>query len=250
MSTQVVPGLLVTTADSKEAVHQAARRMGDVIRNAQAARGKAFIALSGGNTPRDAYKELATYTDVDWNAVEVFWVDERAVLPTDDQSNFKWAKETLLDGAKIPDVRVHRMHAEAPDLEKAAADYARELERVPQEKQRADGISVPVFDLLLMGVGDDGHTASLFPGMGMVDIRDKWVTAVPQSEKYSARISLTAPVIEAGRVVLALVAGAKKKEPLEKVWSVTGSNKETPARILRNVHGSLVWVIDRAAGGL
>jgi 6-phosphogluconolactonase len=244
MSTQVVPGMLVTTADTKEAVHQAARRMADIIRNAQSARGKAFIAISGGNTPRDAYTELATSTDVDWNAVEVFWVDERAVPPTDDDSNFKWAKATLLDGAKIPDVRVHRMHGEAPDLDAEAVRYGKELERVPQDK------GVPVFDLLLMGIGDDGHTASLFPGMTMVDIRDKWVTAVPKSEHYSARISLTSPVIEAGRTVVALVAGAKKKEPLEKVWSVTGSTRDTPARILRNVHGTLVWVIDRAAGGL
>jgi 6-phosphogluconolactonase len=236
--------MLVTTADAKEAAHQAARRMADIIRTAQAARGKAFIALSGGSTPRDAYTELATAADVDWNAVEVFWVDERAVPPTDDQSNFKMIKATLIDGAKIPAVRVHRVHGEAPDLEAEAARYAKELDRVPLDK------GVPAFDLMVMGVGDDGHTASLFPGMPMVDVRDRWVTAVPKSEHYGERVSLTAPVIEAGRTVLVLVSGAKKREPLEKVWAVTGPNKDTPARILRNVHGSLVWVIDRAAGGL
>ena len=244
MSTQVVPGTLVTAANSAEVAHLAAARMAEIIRGAQKARGAAYIALSGGNTPRDAYRELAQAEDIDWNAVEVFWVDERSVAPTDERSNFHWAKVTLLDGAKIPEARVHRMKSEQKDLDEAARSYAEELKIVPKE---AD---LPVFDFLVMGVGDDGHTASLFPGSPMVDIRDRWVTSVPQTGKYEPRISLTAPVIEAGRNVLVLAAGAAKQEPLTKVWAVAGSTTETPARILRHTKHALVWIIDRAAGGL
>src|SRR5580704_11777888 len=114
---KVVPGELVTEADPAGVAREAAARMAGVLRAALEARGKASIALSGGNTPRDAYATLAGEPGLDWTKVDIFWVDERAVGPTDDRSNYRWAKVTLLDAAGVPPERVHRMPSDAPDLD-------------------------------------------------------------------------------------------------------------------------------------
>src|SRR5262252_6131675 len=125
MSTKVIPGQLVAEDEVSEVAQEAATRIARALRNAIAKGGRATLALSGGNTPRDAYSALAVESALDWTRVEVFWIDERAAPPTDDRSNYRWAKETLLDRAPIPVGNVHRMQAEAPDLDEAARQYER-----------------------------------------------------------------------------------------------------------------------------
>ncbi len=246
MTTKVVPGMLVATPDAAQAATEAASRMGKAIRDALTQRGSASIALSGGNTPRAAYSLLGKDARIDWSKVEVFFVDERAVPPQDDRSNFRHVKETLLDPAKIPTDHVHRMPGEATDLAAAARDY----EALLHKRLRAPVSGVPSLDLIVLGVGDDGHTASLFPGQPEVSVTDRLVVAVPARNGLEARLSLTTPAIEAARVALILAIGAAKHAPLERVWEVAGNVNDTPARIVRGVRGSVIWIIDRAAGGM
>jgi 6-phosphogluconolactonase len=204
------------------------------------------VALSGGSTPRDAYALLAREANIGWHNVDVFWIDERAVPPDDDRSNYRWAKATLLDTAAISPERVHRMHAEAADLEAAARDY----ERIVRERVPADEQGVPAFDIIVLGVGEDGHTASLFPGEGTVDVLDHFVASVPPLGAREARLTVTAPVIEHARHVCVLATGTAKRPALERVWSTQGDPRQTPARVILRCRGLITWIIDRAAGGL
>ena len=246
MTTKVVPGILVATPDAEQASVEAAARMGKIIREALIQRGRAAIALSGGNTPRAAYALLGKDTRVDWSKVDVFFVDERAVSPGDDRSNYRHARESLLDPAKIPADRVHRMPGEASDLERAAREY----EALLRKRLRAPDNVAPTLDLVILGIGDDGHTASLFPGQPEVEIADRLVAAVPARNGLEARLTFTVPLIEAARAVMILAIGASKNAPLERVWNVAGKIGDTPARVVRGVRGSVIWIIDRAAGGM
>ena len=246
MTTKVVPGQLVATIDATEAAKEAATRMAKALREAIEKRGAATFALSGGNTPRAAYALLARDASVDWSKVEIFWVDERAVSPTDDRSNYKWAKAELLDGAKIPPHAVHRMLADSPNLDWASASYEALLRaRVP-----AGDDGVPMLDVIVMGVGDDGHTASLFPGEPTVNVTNRLVAAVAAKGSREARLTLTSPVIEHAGAVFVLAVGKAKSGPLERAWATEGSLVDTPSRVMRSVRGQITWVIDRAAGGL
>jgi 6-phosphogluconolactonase len=245
MTTKVVPGILVATPDAEQAAKEAALRMARVIRDAIGARGRAAIALSGGNTPRAAYALLGKDPKLDWRRVDLFFVDERAVVPTSDRSNYRMVKEALIDVAKVPEDHVFRMRAEADDRDDAAREYEALL-----KKHLRQGDGPPAFDLIVLGVGDDGHTASLFPGRPEVEITDRLVVAVPSHQGLEPRLTITAPVIEAGRHVMILALGRAKHEPLERVWQVSGSARETPARVVRGVRGGISWVIDRAAGGM
>lgn len=246
MVTKVVPGQLVASKDAGTVARDAATRMAKLLRAAIAHGGRATLALSGGNTPRDAYGLLARESGLDWGKVEVFWVDERAVPPTDDRSNYRHARERLVDAAGIPAARVHRMPADAPDREAAAREY----EQAVRASVERDGDGVPAFDVVVLGIGDDGHTGSLFPGETTVDIQDRLVVAVPAKGNREARLTFTAPLLEHARNVLVLAVGAVKRTALERVWSAQGDLHETPARVVRGCRGTVTWIIDRAAGGL
>ncbi|MBV9949580.1 MAG: 6-phosphogluconolactonase [Myxococcales bacterium] len=246
MTTKVVPGLLVAAPDQARVAREASGRMARAIEGAIARGGRASLALSGGNTPRETYSLLAREPGIDWSRVDVFQVDERAVGPTDDRSNFRMLKAALLDAAGVAPTQIHRMKAESPERQLVAGDYERAIRaRVPSD---ADG--VPSFDLLVLGIGPDGHTASLFPDEPTVDIVDRLVALVPAKPPREARMTLTAPVIEHARAVFIIAVGADKHDALERVWAVQGDLRETPARILRSCRGSVTWVIDQAAGGL
>ena len=244
MTTKVVPGMLIAVPSAEDVAREASARLAKTIGQAIKQRGKATIALSGGDTPKQTYARLAE-EDVDWSVVEVFFVDERAVPPSDDRSNFKHAKECLFDPAKIPEAHVHRMRADDADLEHAATEY----EQILRTRVAVGQGGVPSFDVMVLGVGDDGHTASLFPGMPTVEIADKYVVAVGKTDR-EPRLTVTAPVIEQARAVFVLAVGAKKTNALERVWAVSGSLRDTPARVIRNARGSIHWVIDKAAGGM
>jgi 6-phosphogluconolactonase len=246
MTTKVVPGMLVAVADQHGVAHETSTRISRAITDALDKRGTCALALSGGKTPSPAYALLANET-LDWNKVEIFWVDERAVPPDHERSNYRAAKEALLDRAEIPEINVHRMPGDAPDLDQAARQYAQLLS---SRVAAVTPTSAPQLDLLVMGVGDDGHTASLFPGEKTVDILDRWVAAVPSARDREARLTITVPVIEQARAVLIVCVGKTKQEPLERIWSVSGDVHHTPGRVFRGCRGAVTWIIDKAAGGL
>jgi 6-phosphogluconolactonase len=237
---KLIPGELVTKPDGAGVAKDASARMAGALRSALQDRGRACAALSGGNTPRDAYAALAKEPGLDWTKIDVFWVDERAVAPTDERSNYRWAKATLLDVARVPPERVHRMPSDATDLEAAAKAYGNVI---------ADcvGGGAPAFDLVVLGVGDDGHTASLFPGDPTVDVTDRLVAAVPAKPGREARLTLTRPVIQHARRVLVLVVGAAKRPALARAWAPDGDVHQTPSRIIRECLGAVTWIVDEAA---
>lgn len=244
MVTKVVPGLLIATPDAEQAAREACGRMRRAISDAIKERGTATIALSGGSSPIEAYRLLAK-EPIDWKKVHVYWVDERAVPPDHPRSNYGAAKSALLDAIAIPPENVHRMRGEDPALDKAAADYELVLRDV-----RAKLAGLPSLDLVVLGIGDDGHTASLFPGEDTVNITDRLVAAVPAREGREARLTLTSPVLENAKATVIIVLGRSKHDALERIWATSGDVNATPARIIRGFRGAITWVIDRAAGGM
>jgi 6-phosphogluconolactonase len=246
MTSQAVPGQLLALHEPAQVAREAASRIAGVLERAVETRGRASLGLSGGNTPLDTYRALAQDARVNWAKVHVFWVDERAVQPNEDRSNYHWAKTTLLDPAGVPSECIHRMEAERPDRDAAAREY----EKTIRSLVPADEDGVPCFDTLVLGVGDDGHTASLFPGEPTVDLVGQAVAPVPARDAREARLTLTAPIIEHALFVFVLAQGAKKHPALVRVWDVQGDVHQTPARILRLCRGTLVWFVDRAAAGL
>ena len=247
MVTKVVPGLLIATPDKAEAAREACARMRRAIDEALKERGEATIALSGGSSPLDAYALLAK-ENIDWKRIQVFWVDERCVPPDDDRSNYFHAKSAFLDRIAIPPENVHRMEGEAADPAAFAAGY----ETVLRDTVKAKVSGLPALDLVVLGIGDDGHTASLFPGQPSVEVTDKLVIAVPHgtTKPHVSRITLTPPMLENAKASVIIVLGASKHEPLERIWATSGDVKEIPSRIIRGFRGSITWVIDRAAGGM
>ena len=245
MVTKVVPGLLIATQGAAQASREACNRITKTILDAIRDRGVATIALSGGSSPLDGYRLLAQAT-IDWNKVHVYWVDERAVPPTHERSNYGQAKAAFLDPAGVPAANIHRMRGEASDLGIAARDYEAELRDTVKSKMGG----LPSIDLLVLGIGDDGHTASLFPGEPTVHITDRLVAAVPPKGEREARLTLTVPVLESARASVVVVLGKAKHPALERIWSTNGNVDETPGRVIRNSRGSICWVIDRAAGGM
>ena len=176
--------------------------------------GRFTVALSGGSTPKALHAVLVERSAkdpnlIDWSRVQIFFGDERHVPPDHPDSNFGMAKETLLSKVPIPKQNVHRMHCENPDAAQAATQYDAELARAFQ--LNAGGF--PHFDLVLLGMGPDGHTASLFPGTAVLAERQKWVAAVIGA-KDEARITFTYPLLESSRQIAFLVAGAEKRRML------------------------------------
>lgn len=230
---------------------RAARRFVQAARTATAARGRFAVALSGGSTPRPLFELLAQpelRESVPWDAVHVFWADERCVPPDDDRSNYRLAREALLDPVGIDPRRIHRMAGEAPDPERAAAGYEREL----RETLSVTPGSLPHLDLVLLGLGDDGHTASLFPGADALRETDRLVVAVPASEPSMQppvveRITLTPPAINAAWDALFLVAGEEKAPAVAATLEGPRAPREWPAQAIDPVEGSVTWLLDGAA---
>jgi 6-phosphogluconolactonase len=195
-------------------------------------RGHFRIGLSGGNTPRLVYEELAGKNDA-WDNWVFTFGDERCVPPDDVQSNYRMVRETLFDGTPIPPRNVLRMRGE-DDPARAAADYEAEL------REHAGHAPMYRHDVLLLGMGDDGHTASLFPGTPALDVSDRWVVSnfVPKFNAH--RITLTYPVINAARHVVFLVKSSGKEEMLEKVFS---GKWDFPCNRVRPVEGNLTWLL-------
>lgn len=206
-------------------------------------RGEFIVALSGGSTPGSAYQRLAEADLaplINWRKVHLFWGDERAVPPTHPESNYRLARDSFLDKVPIPYANIHRIKTELdPDL--AAADYAEELQGI------FGGKGPPRFDLILLGMGDDGHTASLFPGTGALSEARRWVVANYVEALKAWRITLTPRVLNAARRIVFLVTGSKKAERLKQVLQGERDPKSLPAQLVDPRDGQLIWLVDKAA---
>lgn len=237
--------------DPDDLVEAAFARFSDVARRSVEARGRFAVALAGGSTPRPLYERLAARPEATpWESTEVFWGDERCVPPDHDDSNVRMAREALLDRVPVPDDRVHPVPTEEPDPEVAAALYERTLRRV----LAPPGDAAPRLDLVLLGLGPDGHTASLFPHASTLEIDDRLVAAVRASEPTMRppvvdRITLTLPALDAARFVVFLVAGAEKAGAVTAVLADDGNDDTWPARRVRPDDGETLWLLDEAAAG-
>jgi 6-phosphogluconolactonase len=235
----------VVTLDDPGALADAAgRAIVDAATEAVAARGRFMIALAGGATPRETYMRLAhppLATAMPWAQTFVFFGDERWVPPDHPESNYRMATETLLSRVPIPPAQVFRMRTDGDDPEVAAADYARTLVEVFGIRRGAQ----PRFDLILLGMGLDGHTGSLFPGSPALKEVFRMVAAVhAAAAAIPQRLTFTFPVLNAAACVIFLVAGAEKAKAVK---SVLGEGAMLPAGMVRPSDGRLVWMLDRAA---
>jgi 6-phosphogluconolactonase len=217
--------------DPEATAQAAADRLAVWIASAQAARGTAHVALAGGSTPRRAYELLAARL-ADREKVDWWFGDERCVPADDPDSNYRLVAESLLAGG-VPAERVHRVHGEDPPA-RAAAAYATELERdVP-----ANAHGVPELDVALLGLGEDGHTASLFPGDPALDVTDALVVPVVAVKPPPNRITLTLPVLRAARHVMILATGAGKRDAVRRV--LAGPDASVPASLLADANVTLL----------
>jgi 6-phosphogluconolactonase len=209
-------------------------------------RGRFSVTLSGGSTPKGAYALLAG-VPLDWERIHIFWSDERCVPPDHPDSNYRMASAAFLERVGIPPGNIHRVQGELSP-EQAAAAYEQDL------RAFCGSQGFPVFDLVLLGLGEDGHTAALFPGSPAVQERQRWVVAVEHRQPPPPlvdRVTLTLPVINAARQVTFLVSGSDKAQRLEQVFSSRESERDMlPAQLVQPMRGNLLWLVDQAARGL
>ena len=219
-----------------------------VLANEAAAEtGRFTVALSGGSTPKVLYSLLATpeYNgSIPWSQVHFFWGDERCVPPDHPDSNYRMVHEALLVKITIPGANIHRMAGEKePKL--AAAEYENDLKTF----FRLSSGALPRFDLMLLGLGEDGHTASLFPGSEALAEKERLVVA-PYVEKLRAhRLSLSLPVINSAAMIVFLVAGKSKAEILQKILESKPESSPFPAASVQPQNGHLTWLIDQDGAG-
>ena len=235
---------LTVADDEVELASRAAERIAQLIAAAASAHGSAIVSLTGGATPRRLYSALADprqpwRSRIPWPQVQLFWGDERHVPPDHSDSNYRMAKTTLLDHVPIPADHVHRMRGELPDAREAAADYERTLNSA--------------FDVMLLGVGEDAHIASIFPASELLDTR---VERPPTRRRVAAiwvlhldawRITLTPDAILDSRAIVVLVAGANKADAVHAALHEPLDVQKSPAQLLRSAGDRVEWFVDRAA---
>jgi|HubBroStandDraft_2_1064218.scaffolds.fasta_scaffold207348_2 6-phosphogluconolactonase len=227
---------IVVAASLPELVEIAAAHIRAAATAAVTARGRFRISLAGGSTPRALYPTLVA--GVDWTRAKVFFGDERAVPPSDPKSNYRMVRETLLDPARVSPANVVRWRAEDPDLDAAARDY---------EAALRDGATAPWLDLALLGLGPDGHTASLFPGTSALAEADRLAVAVDVAEMGTRRLTLTYPALCGAREVCFLVTGREKAAALA---TVVESGHLPAARIVRRSEPVTIFCDRDAASAL
>ena len=215
----------------------------DVGASAIAERGRFTIALSGGGTPKPIYAQLATadYRDrIAWEKVDIFFGDERCVAPDDTRSNYRMARDTWFDHVPIPAQNIHRILGEEdPELE--ALRYEKEVAHFHRTA------TLPAFDLILLGMGENGHTASLLPGTAALRETARWVVAQYVEEMSTWRVTFTAPLINAARHVAFLAEGAGKAQMLWNVLEGPYQPDVWPSQLIQPASGELHWLIDAAA---
>ncbi len=235
--------------DANDLFHAAAAQVCRIGQLSMQTTGRFSIVLSGGSTPRGLYELLAQHPYCDqvaWKKTEFFWGDERAVPPEHASSNFRMAKEAMLDKLGVPADRIHRIHAEDQDLDRAARDYEDEIERVLGQVAGV-GRRPPHFNLFLLGMGEDGHTASLFPGTAALSETSRWVVAHDVAKLQAKRITMTPPLINAAHFITFLVAGGSKADVLAQVLQGPRDPQRYPAQLIHPLTGEVMWLVDRAA---
>jgi 6-phosphogluconolactonase len=213
-------------------------------REAIAAGGRFAVALSGGSTPKRVYSLLAGDRNLPWDKIHIFFGDERHVPPADPESNYRMANESLLSRVPVPQQNVHRIMAEL-DANVAATNYEKELRNF---FQAAPG-EWPRFDLIMLGMGPDGHTASLFPMSAALNENSRWVVANWVEKFNTYRITFTFPVINHSAEIMFLVAGEDKADTLKRVFDPQ-TKDGYPSQRVRPVNGRLLWLVDKTAAKL
>jgi len=224
---------------------QAADTIQDVASTAISQTGRFSIALSGGSTPKTLFELLAAEykQKIDWSNSHIFWSDERCVPPDDADSNYKMARETLLDHVPLSASNIYRIKGELDPVEGASL-YEQTLRAYFHDQ-------LPRFDIILLGMGDDGHTASLFPGTEALNEHQRWV--IPNhvtTAKQTWRITFTAPVINNAANVMFLIAGTGKAARLKQVIQGAYTLNELPSQLIKPTNGNLIWAVDHAAASL
>jgi 6-phosphogluconolactonase len=234
--------ILTTPQELSEAAAEEVLR---AAKEAVAQRGRFTIALSGGSTPKNLFNLLATNARnvLPWDRTFFFWGDERHVPPTDPDSNYHMAEETMLSKIPVAAGNVFRIAAENPDAAAAAEAYEQTLRKFFQLEPG----QVPVFDLILLGMGPDGHTASLFPNSAGLQEKSRLVIANWVDKLKTSRLTLTLPVLNAARCVAFLVSGADKATVLKTVLEDDVPGEQYPSKLVHPNDGKLIWLLDRAA---
>jgi 6-phosphogluconolactonase len=238
-------------ADAAALAARAAERFVELTEQAVAARGQARIAISGGSTPKAAFRLMGDpgqpwRARMPWDKIDLWWVDERCVPPGDPDSNYRMTREALLDHVPLAPGQNHRMEGEL-EPEKAAARYEAEL----RSGFRLEGAELPRFDVLQLGMGPDGHTASLFPHSLALHEMSRLVTANKvEGVKDSLRITLTRPVINNAAEVFFLIGGADKAQILKEVMLGPRDEERLPSQLIHPENGILTLLLDRAAAAL
>jgi 6-phosphogluconolactonase len=232
--------VLATAADL---FHAAAEEFIGVARTAIGAQGRFTVALSGGNTPKALYSLLASnYSNFAWNRVFLFFGDERHVAPTDPESNYRMVNESLLSKITIPAENIFRVAAENPDPDAVASQYDTQIRKFFELKPG----EFPRFDLILLGMGPDGHTASLFPDSAALEEKSRIVVANWVAKFNTHRITFTFPVLDRAAEVMFMASGADKADMVHQVLD----EKQTPPYPCQRVNptdGKLLWLLDEAA---
>ena len=218
--------------DSNQLAELAAERIAEALKRAISTDDAASLGLAGGTTPRAAYEALAKIPGIDWSKVSVYFGDERAVPPTHPDSNFSMAKAALFDRVPLPAANIHRIVAEDPDQEAAARAY--------------EAVLPASISVLVLGIGEDGHTASLFPGSPALNERTRHVLPVIGPKPPPQRLSITPPVIEAAELCIVIANGAGKAEPVRRALKDPLDIQTTPSGLAR----SGLWLLDHAAAAL
>lgn len=242
LSSSVEIRVLTTPQELFEA---AAEEVLHAAKDAVEQRGRFTIALSGGSTPKSLFNLLATNarTVLPWDRTFFFWGDERHVPPTDPDSNYRMAEETMLSKIPVAAGNVFRIPTENPDAAAAAEAYEQTLRKFFQ----LGPAEFPVFDLVLLGMGPDGHTASLFPGSAGLHEKARLVIANWVDKMKTSRLTLTLPVLNAARCVAFLVSGTDKAAVLKTVLEEDAPAEQYPSKLIRPNNGKLIWLVDRAA---
>ncbi len=233
-------------ADAAELASEAARRFAELAEVFTGDIGRFAVALSGGSTPKAMYRILAEkpYADsLPWPSTCFFWGDERCVPPDHPESNYRMAHETLLSKVPAAPENIFRIPAEDQDHQRAAERYSETL-------QKFFGEEWPHFDLIFLGMGADGHTASLFPGTAALNVNDRIAVANYVEKLQSWRITLTAAAINRARNIIFLVAGEDKAPALKAVIEGPRDPEKYPSQLIEPYYGTLLWMVDEAAASL
>lgn len=241
-------GLVVVENEAVLAA-EAAERLTLLVERSIAARGSAVISLTGGSTPRRLYSLLGSADQpwrarIDWKSVHLFWGDERHVPPDHPESNYGMARDALVAHVPIPPAQVHRMRGEIEDAAAAAEQYGRELDAGFAAAGRSDRR----WDLMLLGLGEDAHIASIFPGSDLLDREDETPAAAVWAPHLNAwRITLTPGAILDAHAIVMIVAGAAKADAVHAAVEASDDVHRYPAQLLRRAADRVVWLVDRAA---